>query len=194
MSRKVAFAIGAHPDDIEFMMAGTLLLLKQRGYEIHMMNVANGNCGTATESHNEIVRIRTEEARQAAKFAGATLHPSLVNDIEIFYEKDILIRIAAIMRIVNPQILLVPSPQDYMEDHANVSRLAVTAAFCRSMLNYITLPPVSPVVRDTAIYHALPYGLRDGLRRRGLAGQYVDIGSVLDLKRDMLALHHNQKV
>ena len=30
MSRKVAIAIGAHPDDIEFFMAGTLLLLKER--------------------------------------------------------------------------------------------------------------------------------------------------------------------
>ncbi|MDQ6630443.1 MAG: PIG-L family deacetylase, partial [Verrucomicrobiota bacterium] len=32
---KTAFAIAAHPDDIEFMMAGTLLLLKNAGYEIH---------------------------------------------------------------------------------------------------------------------------------------------------------------
>ena len=45
-ARKSAIAIGAHPDDIEFMMAGTLLLLKKAGYEIHYMNVANGSCGS----------------------------------------------------------------------------------------------------------------------------------------------------
>ena len=28
---KTAIAIAAHPDDIEFMMAGTLLLLKKQG-------------------------------------------------------------------------------------------------------------------------------------------------------------------
>ena len=33
MSNKAAIAIGAHPDDIEFYMAGTLLQLKKSGCE-----------------------------------------------------------------------------------------------------------------------------------------------------------------
>lgn len=49
-NRKVAFAIGAHPDDIEFMMGGTLFLLKEAGFESHYMTVANGSCGTTTHS------------------------------------------------------------------------------------------------------------------------------------------------
>jgi hypothetical protein len=57
MNRK-AFAIAAHPDDIEFMMAGTLLLLKRAGYEIHYMNVANGSCGTAALPKEQIIDIR----------------------------------------------------------------------------------------------------------------------------------------
>ena len=40
-------AFGCHPDDIEFMMAGTLLLLKDLGVELHYINIANGSCGTA---------------------------------------------------------------------------------------------------------------------------------------------------
>ena len=46
MAENAAMAIGAHPDDIEFYMAGTLLLLKKAGYEIHYLNVASGNCGS----------------------------------------------------------------------------------------------------------------------------------------------------
>ncbi|HEU4902789.1 MAG TPA: PIG-L family deacetylase, partial [Flavisolibacter sp.] len=34
---KTAIAIAAHPDDIEFMMAGTLLQLKAAGYETHYL-------------------------------------------------------------------------------------------------------------------------------------------------------------
>ena len=45
MARTI-LAVGCHPDDIEFMMAGTLLLLRDRGCDIHYMNVANGNCGS----------------------------------------------------------------------------------------------------------------------------------------------------
>jgi LmbE family N-acetylglucosaminyl deacetylase len=44
--KKTVFAIGAHPDDIEFVMAGTMMLLKMSGYELHYMNVANGSCGS----------------------------------------------------------------------------------------------------------------------------------------------------
>ena len=43
-----AIAIAAHPDDIEFLMAGTLLLLAQAGWDIHYFNLSTGNCGSAT--------------------------------------------------------------------------------------------------------------------------------------------------
>ncbi|HEO71682.1 MAG TPA: PIG-L family deacetylase, partial [Candidatus Hydrogenedentes bacterium] len=80
MSKPVAFAIGAHPDDIEFMMAGTLLLLGEAGYELHTMNICNGNCGTAVEDSEAIIARRTAEARDAAVALGATFHEPVVND------------------------------------------------------------------------------------------------------------------
>jgi LmbE family N-acetylglucosaminyl deacetylase len=192
-SRRVVFAIGAHPDDIEFMMAGTLFLLKRAGCELHYMNIANGSCGTAVLPRDEIVRLRAREARAAAKLLDAVFHPSLVNDFEIYYEAKLLRRVGAVVRKVNPQVLLLPSPQDYMEDHMNAARLAVTAAFCRSMPNFPTTPQVRAVEGDVVIYHALPYGLRDAMRRRLRPEMYVNITSVLDAKREMLACHRSQK-
>ncbi|MCJ7750804.1 MAG: PIG-L family deacetylase, partial [Armatimonadetes bacterium] len=164
--RSVAFAVAAHPDDIEFMMAGTLLLLGEAGYELHYLNIANGSCGTAVHSKEDIIRIRTAEAQAAAGLLGARHHPPFVDDIDIFYENDLLAKVGAVVREVQPTIMLVPSPQDYMEDHVNAGRLAVTAAFCREMRNFPTDPPIAPVEGDVTVYHALPYGLRDGLRRR----------------------------
>ena len=190
---KTAMAIGAHPDDIEFMMAGTLILLREAGCEIHYMNLADGCCGSATLPRREAARVREKEARKAAALVGAEFHPSLAGDIEILYDKETLARLGAVVRRVNPQILLVPSPDDYMEDHMNTSRLAVTAAFCMGMRNFPTRPRTRPVAADCTVYHALPYGLRDGLRRRVRAGLYVDIGSVREKKRRMLACHRSQK-
>ena len=60
---KRAFAIAAHPDDIEFHMAGTLILLGRAGYELHYMTIANGSCGTTQYSRDEIIRIRRAEAQ-----------------------------------------------------------------------------------------------------------------------------------
>lgn len=191
--RKVAMAAAAHPDDIEFMMAGTLILLGRAGYELHYMNIANGSCGTATMTEQETIETRTAEARNAAAMIGATFHPPLVRDIEIFYESGIIRKLCAVVRDVNPQILLLPSPQDYMEDHMTASRVMVTAAFCRNMRNYESIPPTAPVESDVCVYHALPHGLQDQLRQPVIPSFYVDIGSVLAGKRDMLACHRSQK-
>jgi N-acetylglucosamine malate deacetylase 1 len=192
-TRGAVMAIGAHPDDIEFMMAGTLVLLGRAGYDLHYMNVANGSCGTASLPAARIVRIRTAEARAAARAIGATFHPPLVNDIEVFYEKKTLARLGAVIRAVNPAILLVPSPEDYMEDHVNTARLAVTVAFCRGMRNFRTVPARRPVSGEVAVYHALPYGLTDGMRRPVRPDLCVDVSGVVAVKRAMLALHRSQK-
>ena len=127
MPSKVAIAIGAHPDDIEFYMAGTLLMLKKAGYEIHYLTVANGNCGSVEYNAAMTRSIRNAEARAAAKILGAHFHPSLTNDLEILYNLDLLRALAAVIREVKPGIVLTHSPQDYMEDHMNTSRLAVSA-------------------------------------------------------------------
>ena len=193
MANRVALAIAAHPDDIEFMMGGTLLLLGQAGYELHYMNVANGSMGTATHTREDIIRLRTEEAREAAGILGATFHEPLVDDLDIYYDRDLPKQVGAVVRETKPGILLVQSPQDYMEDHINACRLAVSAAFFRSMRNFITEPPHPPIGDEVTVYHALPWGLRDPLRRRIWPGQYVDVSSVMATKREALACHKTQK-
>lgn len=186
-------AFGAHPDDVEFMMAGTLILLQQAGYEPHIMTVANGSCGTAQHTREEIIEIRREEARNAAAVIGATYYPGLVDDIQIYHESVLTSKIGAILRETNPEIVLVQSPQDYMEDHQNAARLVVTALFCKGMRNFPTDPPRPPVTGDSFLYHALPYGLRDGLRRRVMPEIYVNISDVIETKQEMLACHKSQK-
>jgi len=188
-----AFAVAAHPDDIEFLMAGTLIRLGEAGYDLHYLNIANGSCGTATLPADEIVRIRTAEATAAAEAIGAVFHPPLVADLELFYEPRLLARVAAVMREVAPEILLVQSPADYMEDHQNAVRLAVTAAFVRGMPNVVTDPPRDPVGGDVAVYHAQPHGNRDPLRQPVRPDLFVDVTDVHPRKRAMLACHESQR-
>jgi LmbE family N-acetylglucosaminyl deacetylase len=191
--KPVVLAAVAHPDDIEFVMAGTLLRLNAAGCEIHMWNLANGCCGTATHDRGEIMTMRKAEAEASARIAGATNHRSIADDIAIFYEPKLLAQVAAVVRTVKPNIVLTHSPQDYMEDHQNVCRLLVTGAFTKGMRNFPTDPSVPPFEGKTALYHALPHGLRDGLRKLVRSGQFVDIAPVLATKREMLAQHKSQK-
>lgn len=193
MPKPVAIAIAAHPDDIEFLMAGTLLLLKGAGWETHYLNLASGNCGSTRHDAKAIRTLRAKEARAAARILGALFHPSFADDLEILYDLKLLRRLAAVIREVRPGIILTHSPQDYMEDHANTCRLVVTAAFARGMRNFKTVPSRGAVSADVAVYHALPHGLRDGLRRRVLPGAFVNTGSVHQTKLVALAAHQSQQ-
>ncbi len=186
-------AIGAHPDDIEFMAAGTLLLLKQAGCETHYLNVANGNCGTVQYDRKTIAKIRAGEARRAARALGAHFHPSIVSDVEILYDLKALRRVAAVVREVKAEIVLTHGPLDYMEDHMNTCRLALTAAFVHSAPNFTTIPPQPTYDGDLVVYHWMPHGLCDGLRRRIFPGAYVNTTSVHPAKLAALSEHQSQQ-
>ena len=192
MSKKV-LAVACHPDDIEFVMAGTLLQLKDRGYETHYVNVANGSMGTSQYTREAIIDIRRAEARAAAESLGAVYHESFVDDLGVFYDSATCLKLCSLVRRVEPEILLVQSPQDYMEDHQNAVRLAVTAAFCRGMQNMPVNPPWPTTSREITVYHAQPHGNRDALRKLIRPGLYVDIESVLERKINALACHKSQQ-
>ncbi len=192
MTKRV-FAISAHPDDIELMMGGTLILLGRAGYELHYITVANGSCGSKNHDAKTTAGIRRQESINAVEFIGGIYHESLVDDVEIFYEKKTLRRLSAAIREVEPDIILTHSPREYMEDHMNTCRLAVTAAFVRDLDNFPVEPPRPAVSQPVSIYHALPYGLRDQLRQRIYPGIYVDVTSAMAVKREILAMHKSQK-
>jgi LmbE family N-acetylglucosaminyl deacetylase len=193
MSDRTALAVFAHPDDIEFVAAGTLLLLRDAGWQIHYLNLSGGDCGSMTTGPEETRAIREQEGRAAAQILGAEFHASLASDLCIFYEERLLRRLAAVVRRVRPRIVLTHSPEDYMEDHMNTARLAVTAAFVRAMPNFATDLPEPPCEGDVAVYHAMPHGLCDGLRRPVTPDLFVDVTAVQAVKRQALAAHTSQK-
>jgi LmbE family N-acetylglucosaminyl deacetylase len=188
----VVIAIAAHPDDIEFVMAGTLLLLGEAGWELHYLNLSTGNLGSTTMSPARTAAVRRKEAQAAARELGATWHAPFCKDLEIFYDARTLRRLGAVVRGVAPDVILTHSPRDYMEDHMNTSRLAVSAAFLRAMPGYETAPRKRAVRKPVTIYHANPHGLRDGLRRRVHPGAFVDTGAVHARKTSALRCHRSQ--
>jgi LmbE family N-acetylglucosaminyl deacetylase len=190
---KRVFAIAAHPDDIEFFMSGTLMRLDAAGYELHYMNVADGCCGSTQHDAEAIAAIRLQEAQNAAGQIGAVFHGPLVHDLEVFYERETLARLAAIVRSVAPEIMLVHAPADYMEDHMNACRLAVTAAFARGAPNFPVVPPTPAVNQKVTLYHAQPYGNRDPLGELVRPKTFVDVGELQDRKLEMLAEHKSQR-
>ena len=192
-ARGRALAIGAHPDDIEFLMAGTLLLLRAAGWETHYFNISSGNLGSLAMSAAQTARVRRREARMAARVLEAAWHPPICHDLQIFYDDRTLRKVCAVVRAVRPSVILTHSPQDYMEDHMMASRLTVTAAFARGVKNYRTTPSRAGYLTSVTIYHASPHGLRDQLGHIVAPDVFVDTTSVHVKKREALACHASQR-
>lgn len=188
------FAIAAHPDDIEIVMAGTLALLKDVGFDVHYMNVANGCCGSTVYGREELIAMRRAEAIEACRLAGFTFHESIADDMEVMYDRPTLRKLTAVVREVRPEIVLTHSPVDYMEDHTNTCRLATTAAFARCMPNYPCDPATSAYFDDVTVYHAQPHGNCDPLYGPIRPKLFVDVESKMALKTEMLAAHKSQKL
>ncbi len=191
--RPVAFAIGAHPDDIEFTMAGTLTLLAQRGFQPHMMNVSRSNLDSNELSQDEVVRMRLREARHAAQVIEAVYHEPIADDLLILYEERLLRKVLAVIREIRPMIVLLPSLSDYMEDHTNTARLTVTACFSRAMQHFASDPPRDATFQDIYLYHAQPHLNRDAMRNFVVPEWFVHIDGVIETKLAMLACHESQR-
>jgi len=194
MSEKpTAFAVGAHPDDVEFTMSGTLALLAEAGFEPHMMNLSRSNLDSNELPEDEVIRIRRREAERSASVIGAVYHPPIVDDLMIFYEDKLLRKMSAVVREIAPTIVLLPSPNDYMEDHTNTARLVVTACFSRAMRLYTSDPPREATEQDVTLYHAQPHLNRDGMQTLVVPELFVNVTRVMPTKLEMLGCHESQR-
>lgn len=188
-----ALALFAHPDDIEFRAAGTLLLLGAAGWDLHYCNVSSGNLGSTVMSSAKTATTRAREARAAARQLGATWHPPIADDLEIFYTDALLRRLCGLIREVEPSVILTHPPVDYMEDHMITCRLTVTAAFARGIPNYVSRPRRRPTLAPLTLYHSAPHGLCGPLREKWQPEFYVDTATVHERKLAALGCHRSQK-
>ena len=188
-----ALAICAHPDDIEFCMAGTMLQLARRGWDLHYINLCDGSKGSTTLEPNECARIRLQEAKNACDVLGATFYPPIYADMESEYTFANVAKVTAVVRQARPSIVLTHSPVDYMEDHEIACRLAVSAAFSHGMPNLKSDPPVDAYYEPVTVYHAQPVGNRTPLGEWVAPHFCVDNTDVIDQKTKALSCHQSQK-
>lgn len=186
-------AIFAHPDDIEFRAAGTMLLLARQGWDLHCCNLSSGNLGSSVMTAAQTARTRRREAQASAKLMAATWHPPIGDDLLLFYTEPAIRQVCALIRKVRPTVLLTHPPVDYMEDHTTTCRIAVSAAFARGVPNFRTRPPRPAIADPVTIYHAMPHGLCGPLRQEWRPEAWVDTTTVQRGRIDALACHRSQQ-
>jgi LmbE family N-acetylglucosaminyl deacetylase len=192
---KVVLSVLAHPDDAEFLCAGTMARLSQeQGWQVHIASMTPGDCGSAELPAEEIARIRRAEGSQAAALLGATYYCLEERDLQIFYTERPLERVARLLRLVRPDIVLTHSPTDYMLDHEMTSTLVRAAAFAAPVPNFLAgrgLP--APLERIPHLYYCDAIEGKDALGRPVAPAFAINISSVIEMKAGMLAAHASQR-
>lgn len=189
---KTVLSLGAHPDDAEFFCAGTLALLHQKGWQVHIATMTPGDCGTVQYSREEISRIRRAEATKAAGILDGTYHCLECDDIFILYDRPTLLKAIELMRKVKPAIVFTTSPSDYMVDHEMASKLTQTACFACGVVNVET-PGAEPFEPIPHLYYMDPAEQKDKYGMKIKAGMIIDITDVAATKEKMLCCHESQR-
>lgn len=182
----------AHPDDAEIECAGTLIRLKEAGWDIHIATAAPGDCGTATHNRWDISSIRTREAAEAAALIGATYHCIDEHDAFVVYDKTSLRKVYDLFRRVAPSLVFTHAPKDYMLDHEQASMLARAATFIYAGPNVSELP-VKPGSCIPYLYYCDPMEGVDPFGNPVQPTTLIDVTDQLDQKTAMLACHKSQR-
>jgi N-acetylglucosamine malate deacetylase 1 len=178
-------AVGAHPDDLEFLCAGTLAKCRARGDEVVMCNVVNGSRGHLVIPSDELIKIRDKEAKRAAQIIQARHLPLGYPDCEIYVNDESVHRMVDLMREAQPDVIITHYPDDYMSDHIEASKLVSYASFHATVPHYKTSRKPLKVIPP--IYYM------DTLAGLGFQPEeYVDITDYIEVKRKMLAAHTSQ--
>jgi len=186
-------AIGAHPDDVEFRCAGTLALLRQRGYEIAIITVANGDCGSTEHSSIEIARIRKGEAAESAALLDGRYICLDAGDLAFGFDLDLRRKVTNAIREIDPFLVLTHPHEDYMADHEITSRLVRDACFGAPIPNYGGYGNLPHTDAIPYLYYWDPMEGIDYLGRPTPVHFYVDIAAAMDTKKQMLACHRSQR-
>jgi LmbE family N-acetylglucosaminyl deacetylase len=191
----VVLSILAHPDDAEFLCAGTLLrLVREHGWQAHVASMTPGDCGSADLAPDAIAEVRRGEGARAAALLGGAYHCLEERDLLIFYSERPLERITRLLRQVRPRLVLTHSPADYMLDHEMTSSLVRAAVFGASAPNFFRDRGHAPALPHIPhLYYCDALEGKDALGRPVEPGFRIDISTVLDDKAALLAAHTSQR-
>ncbi|MFA9556174.1 bacillithiol biosynthesis deacetylase BshB1 [Evansella sp. AB-rgal1] len=128
-------AVGAHPDDVEIGMGGTLAKLASQGYKTGIVNLTK-----AELSSNGTVEQRQMEAEAAASVLQVTKRIQLgFPDRGLHSSQEECIQsLVKIFRQYKPKIVFAPNGEDRHPDHGHCGRIVKEAAFSSGIRNYLT--------------------------------------------------------
>lgn len=179
-------ALCAHPDDVEFLCAGTLIKYREAGHRIFIALTTSGNIGSnSIASREEVARTREIEQTDAAAVLGAEVKFLRYDDQLLSDTPEVRREILNAIRWADPDVILTNYPGDNSTDHAITGRIVGRVLLsCGSKL----IPSdVQPLSKAPSVFYF------DTVAGVGFEPEvYVDISAQMTAKLELLRLHKSQ--
>lgn len=174
---------GAHHDDVECAIGGTILSQIQRGNKVAIIDLTRGELGSSGT-----VDIRNSETVEASKILGIHYRENLeMEDGFISNDKISKLDIIKTIRKYQPKIILATALNDRHPDHLNAAKLIAEASFLSGLVKIKTeinnkqQLPHRPVV----VYHYI----QDLLIKPDFV---IDISHTFDVKMQAIKAYKSQ--
>ena len=161
---RTVLAIGAHPDDVEIGIAGTLLNHIACGDNVIHLMMTDGESGGERD-------VRIAEAERAAQSMGVTLVRGSLPDGFLSDTREIVSVIAEAVRTYTPAVVYTHSAHDGHQDHR--------ATFHATISGARGVPTLCSYQSPSATVDFRP-------------SRFVDIGAYLDRKIELINLYRSQ--
>ena len=170
---RLMIAFGAHPDDIEIGMGGTVAKLTGMGYDVRLVIATLPNF-VKTDTKEE----RKQESIMSAKVMGCKTPEFLdLSPEEIVFNRKFVTQISKIIQELNPEAIFTQWIGDTHQDHQSLTRAVIAAARDSN---------------DLFMYETtIPGGISEHAFRPQL---YVDVTDTIDIKRDALDCFDSQQI
>lgn len=193
---KVALVVAAHPDDADFGAAGTSYLWTKEGWTFYYLVCTDGSKGTSDPHMDpaELIRIRRDEQREAARRAGVSEVFFLDHvDGELTYTRDLLGQVVRHIRMLKPYAVFTHEPEAFIIRNSFVNHAD------HRCTGQVTIDAIYPSARDRLNF---PDQIAEGLETHNVkeifiwgseqANFEVDISSCVEEKIRALNAHVSQ--
>lgn len=124
-------AFGAHPDDVEIGVGGTLIKSVSQGYKVGVVDLTRGDKGTRGSAE-----VREEECKNASKIMGLAVRESLsIPDTMVSVTRTNILKVVEVIRKYRPEVVMLPPDDKRHPDHTNANRLVFEACYLSGLKN-----------------------------------------------------------
>jgi LmbE family N-acetylglucosaminyl deacetylase len=178
-------AVVAHPDDAEYLCAGTLGRAKRDGAAIGICVLCRGDRGQPAAPIANLAAVRRKEMAAAAKLLGAVLLRGEFGDGQLVDGPAQRKKLIQLYRRFKPMLVLAHWREDYHPDHRAAGALAEAASWFCASAGHKT--QAAAMGSQPALWRM------DTVNMTGFEPVFfVDVSDQIDLKRRMLACHKSQ--